>query len=438
MWIMWHPGSPDGTNYIISNGYGPDHALLLGYQDGGNGFASVTGNVWDGSGIQSFVSFDAVAAGEWHHLAVGWDGTNIRVYIDGVVSGVSPVTARKTGSQQTMLLGGSDHLNFCGRIALLRAMEGIASPYDFHKLGFRPDRVFGTNVLGLDVSADIVLIADYTAPRMIIADMSPAGYNGKFHPGRLRNADNGSEAYHNIDPGVTFPMPAFVLDPRCPVNRISQLTNWGQPTPPAPTAPPSGAKVFDSVGRADSTLMNYPTVAMTPGSTESGSLGVKPWLNPAGWGVFKGRLCYIGPGVQASQIVLWVETGNTDVDVSADINTIDIAAPAGARGIVARLVDAQNFVACELNSAGNIYIQSYIAGTPSGTSLLGPFTPSANFTNLRMTVVGNVYTAYTDGNLIGSGTIIDFPTATKCGIFEANDVAADISGAGRWKNFLVK
>src|SRR5205085_2726993 len=123
---------------------------------------------------------------------------------------------------------------------------------------FAPQTIFG-------VGAN--LLSYYFRPAQRIADLS-RGQIGGTHVGIPR----GTTAGVLYDCGAC-PPPQFVIDPSAP-NFVN-----GTPQPPvlAPTPPPvpSGARVFDSFSRANSTYIFNGTGGL--GSTEGGTAGAQVW-----------------------------------------------------------------------------------------------------------------------------------------------------------------
>src|SRR6185295_1255275 len=135
-WEFWAmPMGDAGATYMLSDGYGGLHALLFGIASLNSsepGRYEMSGNVNDGmsgsSHIFSFGSDSGPMSGEWGHLAVGWDGHNIITYFNGVPVGKTPYERprQSTGignGAGRLLIGGSDHSNFRGRIAQVRGYE---------------------------------------------------------------------------------------------------------------------------------------------------------------------------------------------------------------------------------------------------------------------------------------------------------------------------
>jgi hypothetical protein len=81
---VWVKSTPTKVyrSFISKNGSGPDFEQSDNRYYGGESIASLGGF---SQGIYPFG-----ADNQWHHLAVTYDGVNIRVYGDGVLSGTAP------------------------------------------------------------------------------------------------------------------------------------------------------------------------------------------------------------------------------------------------------------------------------------------------------------------------------------------------------------
>jgi hypothetical protein len=269
-WEFWAmPGDNAGATYLLSDGYGGAHALLFGvgsFNSSESDRYELLGNIFDGVRFDNYFGSDVgPAAGEWGHFAVGWDGQNIVTYFNGVPVGKTPFAGpRRTpgpgGGGGRLLIGGSDHSNFDGRIAQVRGYED-ANPREALPGGveasFAPETVF---------RPDGNLLSYYfRSGGTAVADLSH-GYNGVSHAGWAR----GTTAGVIFDCGGC-PPPQFVVDPSAP----NFATNTA-PSPvsvPSPPAPPVAALVFDSFSRPNSTYVFAGHGGL--GTTEGGSAGIK-------------------------------------------------------------------------------------------------------------------------------------------------------------------
>lgn len=433
-WIRWDSGA-----YILTDGAGGGHAILLGHDINGN----LSGNTWDGTTPISFGGDDPVAPGQWHQIAVAWSQSAQRIvtYVNGVpVGSVAWNPTHRQSQAGTLYVGGSDHSNFHGRIASLLGIEGIW-PFQAHLTGvrqaFRADRSLSSKIQGVDLPGYVSILADYGAPGSFVHS---TGLNNVEHAGRIINStslDVGGGAQMRY----TEPGPYRVYDAACPVQYPSPAqSTWGQviPTPPAT---PVGCRVFDSFSRADQDLTTEAAGFVGLGSTEAGSLGALPWLNQLGvWGIHNGRAFYMGGDAVAA--MTWVENSVADMDVS--VTRRHGTWGNGDTGLCLRVVDASNYIECvffnpEAVAAGDgkIYLTTVVAGVE--TTNIGNAVPTSNFTTLRVTCKANVWNVYSDGNLIiGPVSNATHNTATKAGLFCRWQTAnSNANGLGRWDNFTI-
>jgi len=245
-WEFWAmPGADTYTRYLISDGYGGAHSILFGFNYGLAGHYNLFGNIWNGAPNFYFDSDDGPAPGEWGHYAVGWDGQNVITYYNGVPVGKQAFTGPRSSTSYVngsnlALIGGSDHQNLRGRIAQVRGYEESNPRASAPESSFRPQTVF---------AVDGQFLTYFFHPDTVLPDFS-LGYRGLQHDGRLHPVQNGY-----ILPCNGCPTPQFVIDPTAP--NFANPTNPGttQTLVDTPSAPPSGARVFDSFSRNNSTYI---------------------------------------------------------------------------------------------------------------------------------------------------------------------------------------
>ncbi|HYE16217.1 MAG TPA: carboxypeptidase regulatory-like domain-containing protein, partial [Pyrinomonadaceae bacterium] len=343
-WEFWAmPGPGAGATYMLTDGYGGAHALLFGVSHLGTsepGRYQFIGNIWDGQAVNFFYSDEGPAPNEWGHFAVGWDGAHIVTYFNGVPVGA----VRHRGTRFTpgfaqgggrLLIGGSDHNNFVGRIAQVRGYEG-SNP---RGAGGEPGEtsVFSTFAPQTIFSVDGNLLSYFFKTAPVVGDYSK-GFEGSPHPGARRGTVNGI-----LFPCDGCPKPAFVVDKTAP--NFATPDNPGQPAAPVrPAAPtPAGAIVFDSFQRSNSTLALGGTGGL--GSTESGTAGPLAWKfdtneTPLPFGILNGRAVLLAD----RSSVAWVEPGAQPVglDVSA-ARTRGTYGSGQNTGLSFRVADADNY-----------------------------------------------------------------------------------------------
>jgi hypothetical protein len=425
-WIM--PGENNDAKYLLSDGYGGAHALLFGFNSSSDpGHYSLFGNVWTGSGAVYFISDEGPAPGEWGHCAVGWDGTNIITYFNGVPVGKVPFSGPRqtlTGSDGSgrLFIGGSDHQNLTGRIAQVRGYDGTNPRETAPEATFTPQTLF---------SREGNFLSYYMRPSSTIADLTPVGYRGIPHPGKLRGLLFGGP----VD-CPTCPVPKFVFDPTAP--DFSNPNNPGQITAPAPSpgSPPPGALVFDSFSRTNSTYVLSGVGGL--GSTEAGSAGQLNWqMSPetAGrkpFGILNGRAVLLAD----SKSVAWIATPTTNLDLR--VNSRPGAWGSGRNtGIAFRVADPDNhfFAYTSFDHAGiqRLTVGYYQNGIRAEFTN-NPELPSS-FTTLRVVTLNDGrIDVYADGILLYTMSTAFMANVSSAGLYNN---AAGMALTNRWDNFTV-
>ena len=333
-WEFWAmPGQMSSVRYLLSDGYGGTHALLFGFNNSSErGRYSLFGNIWTGSTWVYFDSDDGPGVNEWGHYAVGWDGSHIITYYDGVPAGKHIFTGprvcmgRGWGSGMP-LLGGSDHQNFIGRVAQVRAYEGSNPLGSAAEVTFAPQTVF---------SREGQLLSYFFRSSQSVADLS-SGYQSIPHAGKLR----GFSSSYIVD-CPTCPTPKYVTDPTAP--NFSNPSDPGTITTPPISVPttPAGAIIFDSFSRNNSTYILGGKGGL--GATESGSAGPEIWQTGVDssltqpFGILSGRAVLLAN--QTS--VAWVTTDSADLDIRVDRRLGGFGSGLNT-GLSFRVVDKNNF-----------------------------------------------------------------------------------------------
>ena len=436
-WEFWAmPGPNAGATYMLSDGYGGLHALLFGFANFNTSETNryqLLGNMNDGlSGADHIFYFNSdqgPAVGEWGHFAVGWDGRNVITYLNGVPVGK---TAYARPRQSTgpgngagrLLIGGSDHSNFSGRIAQVRGFEGT-NPRENTSVesSFVPQTVF---------APDGNLLSWYFTPDTRVADLS-RGYLTGSHPGVPR----GTTAGILFDCGAC-PPPQFVLDPTAP-NFVTNTPGQLAEIPVAPVTPPA-ALVFDSFSRTNSTYTLGAKGGL--GSTEAGSTGAQPWVMDQDQDQHKpfGILNGLGVILADAAAVSWVNTGSTsgNLDVRVDRKTGNRGSGVST-GISFRVRDYSSYFFAFTSTNGSLpgpqtltvgyYLDGFKTTLVSGASIPQPFT------TLRVvTKATGIIQVFVDSALVYSTTQLVLSRETKAGLY------SDARGMGlvnRWDNFRV-
>lgn len=363
-----------GAEYWISEGFGGAHALLAGF--GGGPPFGITGNVYNGVSNTSFSASYQAQMNEWMHVEITWDGTSIWVLVNGIVCGKTAFAGPRRSQFGQLMIGGSEHSNFVGRIAQVRAWEGQTRPGLLtYGIGNGPDRYFADERHGLSVPCQFA--TSYINAGDTFPDLS-AGFGGRQHPGHSYQGNGFSMS--TLDPH-----PSRVVDTTAPFGNQFDVARTR--TFATPAAVPSAAKIWDSFGRDDS-IEEFSKVP-TPGSTEGGSLGVLPWEHTAGyWGIFDG--CMVGLSFSA-----YARVPNNSADMDVRVGRVLAAGlynvTAAAR-ITANLLSG--WVAHATLSVGGV---PTVTLTRPDNSTVGVDTPiNATWTHLRLVTSGTTITVYVD------------------------------------------
>jgi hypothetical protein len=434
-WEFWAmPGNDAGATYLLSDGYGGAHALLFGvanFNSSEAGRYELLGNIYDGvTPVHYFGGDQGPAVGEWAHIAVGWDGQSIVTYYNGVPVGKTPFAGpRRTpgpgGGGGRLMIGGSDHSNFDGRIAEVRGYEDTNPRETFPggvETSFAPQTVFG---LGGN------LLSYYFRSGPWAADLS-RGYRGLTHIGAVRSTLAGVQ---NGCPGC--PKPLFVIDPSAP--------NFATNTAPAPVnvssaAPvPCGALVFDSFSRANSTYTFGSRGGL--GATEGGAAGTQVWQtneaagNPQPFGILNSVVVLLGNDAAMA----WVQTGSATGRIYARVDSRPGRNGSGtSTGLSFRVVDNNNYFFAYTTENGSpnaqlVKVGYYLNG--QRTDLTSGVAMPSTWTRLEVVTkdTGDLK-IYADGVLVYSTNSPLLATATGAGLYNNS---AGLGLVNRWDNFAV-
>jgi hypothetical protein len=435
-WEFWAMPGPDaGATYLLSDGYGGLHAILFGLANFNTSEPAryqLLGNLNDGIGggdhIFYFFSDQGPAVNEWGHLAVGWDGQNIITYFNGVPVGKTPYnrprqSAGPGNGNGRLLVGGSDHSNFQGRIAQVRGYEGT-NPRELQSVesSFAPQTIF---------TPEGNLLSYYFRAGPLVADLSQ-GFLSGTHFGWPR----GTLASILGDCGPC-PPPQFVLDPTAP--------NFVTNTPAAPVlvpiapATPANALVFDSFSRASSTHVFGNLGGL--GSTETGTAGPLVWQTPEGatdrkpFGILNGMGVLLGNNTALTWVNTGTQAGKLDIRVR---RRAGIHGSGTNTGLSFRVMDASNyFFAYTTDSVPSPGNQLVTVGYYSGgvRNVLGSVLASPDWTTLRV-VTGSdgLIQVFTDSTFLGSTNNPILASATGAGLFNNGP---GLGLVNRWDNFTI-
>lgn len=468
-WRMWlRRELPDDGGYVISDGYGGAHSLLLNGLGAGNINTIAHGTA--SGGLISFGADEACEAQQWYELSVGIKtdavgAYQLIVYMNGIPVGKTYLgynldwNERATpsfgsaGGCGTLYIGGSSHINWCGQLGMMQAWDNT-NPFSNGGMMAIPVERFYSNGHGTPLPCDLWL--DFTDPgQQVIRDLSwgyasgqaPTITNRIKHDGRVGNSSAESSQFGiPTESPPAYPLPYFVLAEGHPWTRLSP------PVPPVGRnfvvpAPPAGAKIYDSFSREDVTMAFSNTGGL--GSTESGSLGPRAWqysqTNPTfpvfgNWGIFNGRAVCI----DAVKSYAWVPNDSADFTIRVDGRAGNYGN--GNTGLVFRFVDEQNhyYATFQWNEVqgGSFGIARVLGGAIVG---LGSVAVARGSYTLEIICAGNNIT----GKLYSAGQAGIAPPLQTLGPFvDANITSSKVGiimptlgnhdwGLARYDNFTV-
>lgn len=379
-----------GCEYWISDDWGGAHNLLFG-MDGGTSTLGISGNIQlDGTTLTSFNSIDKVQDSTLHYFAVGWDGSFIVTYIDGVPSSklaVSGYRLRNTGLGELFLFG-SDHSNAYGKMLSVIGYED-ACPVLLTR-SYTPRRNV-TSAIG-----NLAFYMDFSQPAQVVPDHS-SGFFGMKHTGQFNDYAplvepmNGSTSGLYSPPatgGVTANQPRWVKTP------------FAKPAYTGPTpSVPGGAIQSDEFNRVDKTPA-WDESGID--STEGGTIGKKIWKLGAGvngLGILSQHV-WIDTDVGTYVYVDSVGTSDQDVRLTRDNGSSNLT-------VYARYTDVNNHVVAATHTDGNTYLSKVVAGV---TTSLGNAATGVTPTEIKVIVSGSTASVYINGTLKVTGSCAGVPT----------------------------
>jgi len=414
------PGMYTGTRYLLSDGIGGAHAILLGLAGSGSTFYVPVGNTFNGAQSIPFGGDDGPAAGEWAHLAVGWDGRNIITYYNGVPVGSSAFSGERftlgsPGGGGRLFVGGSNHQNFIGSISQVRAYEGSNPLQDTSGTekvmsAFTPQTVFKAEGSSF--------LASLLRPAEVIADLS-----GNNHPGVFLTWAGG-------------PLPRFIIDPI--------TSNGSIPQYDLPVAASGLVRVLDSFSRGNATYAFDDVGGL--GSTEFALGGPQSWRfgslvstisEPTNFGILNGRAVILTDG----PAIAWVPTGSEPATLDIRVSRRPATWGSGLNtGLAFRVKDAGNF--CFAYTSGEVLrrnilnVGCYYKGS-RGLVMTPVEMPDYVWTGLRVVITegrgGSIY-IYADTELVAVTSTDYLAGETGAGLYNHT---YGLGLTNRWDNFAV-
>lgn len=422
-WEAWVKPSASLVNpgYVVSDNQGGNHNILWGVQKASSTHCSVTGNFYDGTTLTTFSPSELIPFGHDVHLAVGWDGSHIMCWINGILSHTQAYAPSQRmqpgGNDATLYIGGSDHNNFWGNIYQVRGYEGFGRCAETSD--FAPELFFRPIQFPAQTNKDI--------PQFCVSYMTKQGVyvdNGKFwgtsHPG-VPEAVQSTGYNTGSFIGTALSLPAWESGE---INAASHVST-------APSTP-TGAIIWDSFSRINQNYVNptnFTTGAFVLGAVEIGGVS---WTNLNGSAATSGAGINNGRAFIANQSAgKVVETSTQNVDVRVD----RLPTATHYTGLYVRYKDDNdNYRIIATDTSVSVFKKE--GGVETSVS----YTPVAGWTTLRATAVGTTMTVYvgtaTEGTftLQGSFTCTNVAGATRAGIERPNGVKTPVY----YDNFLVK
>jgi len=130
----WFKTSVVHDGAIVWKPYGT-YNPTYGFAYFGKAYNTIEGRVVDSGGTLHGVSFAWTADGRWHHLALTYDGSTLKIYLDGVLKSSASWSGSIASSTYAVRLGDreTEHMYFNGLIALPRIYSGALSLAEIHR-----------------------------------------------------------------------------------------------------------------------------------------------------------------------------------------------------------------------------------------------------------------------------------------------------------------
>jgi hypothetical protein len=444
----WTITKTGAKNFTLNSSTGNGAYTSGGVAEGPGGFGA--------SGSLSFGADDVAYDNQWHHSATGIDIDQgvVVMYYDGVPVGYTSFTGNRVVPSSSNLhgyMGGSDHSNYLGRISQYRIFEGNLNP---HK-----------SIVGINS----VIPYQAFAPEMVFgSDWDEAGGNGArasfvcsfLQPGQIADRGQGfpvGTVHSAVPKGVAGQVtdvlhsspPQFVIDASAP-----DPQNPAQPAGKTytPASVPSGALVFDSIQRKNSTYAFNGVGGI--GSTEGGSRGPLAWTQTPptapftgyAFGILNEQFVFLGQTPNGFGGLAWLEVGQANQDIRVSRKASQSWGVGISTSILFRYKDANNYwyaITFGSTAAGQLLcVGKVVAGVT--TQLHHNVACPSSWTTLKVTTKSTgVYAVFCDATSVVGGTDAALETETKAGVIAMGDPqaygvgTATLCGRGRWRNFTV-
>lgn len=377
---------PTEAGYIVSAGYGGAHCLLIGVAGTSAGW-TLTGNVRsvEEDGNVSFSTVDTLRHNEWAHIAISYDGTWITLLINGVPCSITAMTGSRLTIAPTdgvLYVGGSDHQNFGGLIAMARIIEGSIPVSNIHQFALRPPLDPRTSFYNATTEEMVVasFLADY---RNGTTEDISLGLEGANHTGFLaqgKGVINGDGGY------LSLPTLYNRDESQNPTWSNNQFKYTGEASEKTQIA---NTRIYDDFSGADSHYGNSTAVSL--GTTR---VGGKTWSADGQWGKINGNAYPTGATSDPAIVT------DTEVNGTVILRKQSTNFPAGIGGayyVIFRYVDANNHNILYIDEYGQGHI---FTRTDGNLTDLGLFSFGSSWTEAKVVMNGNTITAFKDGVLV--------------------------------------
>ena len=135
-WECWFKLDTISTNELLMGSLS-NHWLNIGYSAIGGSANKVAFSPYDGSNWNAINSTTSIAAGSWYHVAVTWDGTYAKLYLNGVLEATSADWSAKTWASnngnpyEISGYSGDDATSIDGAISNLRITDSVLYTSNF-------------------------------------------------------------------------------------------------------------------------------------------------------------------------------------------------------------------------------------------------------------------------------------------------------------------
>ncbi len=210
---------PDSVNwmYFFDKGYGHNNCLTFGTHstDGGRWFFTTYYNGYN------YIFFGTPTVGKWAYLSMTFDGTNIRVYENGVLMNTDSWTYDMLTNNSSILIGGSSsNRKWGGGIATTKMYDKVLSQTEILQNYYQAPIVTDGLVFAVDAGNLVSYENGSATTYSLTGSVSGTLTNGVG----FDSANGGGWVFDGVDDYVTFGNPSSMS------NAQVTVTFWYNPT----------------------------------------------------------------------------------------------------------------------------------------------------------------------------------------------------------------